>query len=151
MMIDPSTIFPSYYLKTFYGEWENHDNPGPFQKLLKVTFENMFNFSAKVFGSAGLNANEAFSQDFLPWELNNSVGFINPYPIQGPEIKRWYFTGPQISGSPLRWGGVVGSYYVNSNCLFEAKGPIIGVKSYLHNTGYICGVAFAYNKCSCIN
>jgi hypothetical protein len=87
----------------------------------------------------------------LPWELNDSVGWINPVNEGRDYIKRWYFTGPQIVGSPLKWGGNAGSLFTNSNCLFEAKGPIIGVKSYLHNTGYICGVDFAYNKCSCIN
>jgi len=145
-LIDPSTIFPSYYLKTFYGEWEEIVSPGPYKKLLKVTFENMFNFSDKIFGSAGLDTNEVLSQDFLPWELNNFVSFYREF----THIKRWYFNGPQIAGSP-KLMGVNGSQYTNNNCGFEAKGPIIGVKSYLHDTGYICGVAFAYNKCSCIN
>ena len=106
----------------------------------------MFNFSDKVFATAGLGSNEIFQQDFLPWELNNLVTWYR----ENTTIKRWYFTGPQIAGSPKRMG-VDGSAYTNNNCRYDAKGPIIGVKSYLHNTGYICGVAFAYNKCSCIN
>jgi hypothetical protein len=102
MMIDPSSILPSFFLKTIYGEWESGLNS---ESLIRITFKDMFS-SAQVSGSAGVAWSVPLTHAFGPNELFNKVDLTNNITAGGaPYFKRWYFTGTNIIGSPLIFGG----------------------------------------------
>jgi hypothetical protein len=61
-------------------------------------------------------------------------------------LKRWFFTGPNVAGSPYLFGSTGPT---PPQCHYLPSGPLIGIRSYLDPNKYFCGVDLAYNKCSC--
>jgi hypothetical protein len=115
-----------------------------------MIFEDLFDSSVQVSGSAGISSINKKTHNFGPHELSNEIDLYNH--DLGAYFRRWYFKGPDIVGSPYVFGYLGAG--VDPNCFFYPKGPIIGVRSYLHpNTSrlHFCGVDFAYNTCSCIS
>ena len=70
---------------------------------------------------------------------------IKTLPIY-PYLKRYFFTGPNVVGSPIMWGGPGSS---PTQCKYDPTGPIIGFKTYLDPSLYYCGADYAYTTCAC--
>ena len=115
-----------------------------------MTFEDLFDSSVQVSGSAGTSSIKTFTHPIGPVELIDELGILNTVYLSNPYFKRWIFTGTNVIGSP-KVIPVVLTSSTPPNCTFLPKGPIVGVKSYLSSTNYFCGVSLAYNTCSCIS
>ena len=68
-----------------------------------MTFEDLFNSSVQVSGSAGTTSNTPLTHNFGPHELSNEIGLVN----NGNQyFRRWYFNGPDVVGSPYVFGPI---------------------------------------------
>ena len=101
-MIDPSSILPSFYFKTIYGEWSS-DTENYFK--IGMTFEDLFDSTVQVSGSAGKAGGIQLTHNFEPHELINEFDLYNRVLNNGvPYFRRSFFKGPDVVGSPYMFG-----------------------------------------------
>ena len=61
-----------------------------------MTFEDLFDSSVQVYGSAGTTSIKQVTHTFGPTELANVLDIYK----ETPYLKRWIFKGTNVIGSP---------------------------------------------------